>query len=63
MAESERALADALEYDRIELSPGDQIHRRIEAIGRKPGAGVEAKLLSRSHAGSLAQARAGGPPP
>jgi hypothetical protein len=63
MAESKRALADALEYDRIELSPGDQIHRRIEAIGRESRAGAEAKLLTRGHAGSLARARAGGQPP
>ena len=41
MAEGKRALADALEDDRIEAAPGHQIDRRIEPIGREPGAGAE----------------------
>jgi hypothetical protein len=56
MAESKRALADALEHDRIELSPGDQIHRRIEAISRESHAGAEAEMIALGHPASLARA-------
>jgi hypothetical protein len=48
MAERESALADALEDDRIEPPPGDQIDRRLETIGREPGAGAEAEGHGRS---------------
>ena len=46
MAKGQRALADALEHDRIELALGDQVHRRIEPVGREPGAGAEAELIA-----------------
>ena len=46
MAKRQRALADALEHDRIEPAVGDQIHRRIEPIGREPGAGAETELVT-----------------
>jgi hypothetical protein len=62
MAERKRALADAFEHDRIELSLGDQVHRRVETIGREPGAGAEAELITRGHLVSLARARGGGQP-
>ena len=63
MAERHRAFADALEHDRVEPPLRDQIQRRIQPIGREPGAGAEAKLLTRGHGGTLARARAGGQPP
>jgi hypothetical protein len=56
---SKRALADAFEHDRIELSFGDQIQRWIETIGGEPGPGAEAELIASAHFASLAFAPSG----
>jgi hypothetical protein len=47
MCEGDRALAEAFQYEYVEITTLDQIDRRFEAVGGKSGAGADAENLRR----------------